>query len=106
MRFYTRVCVVIHERSGQEVSVTEPDERRCPTCGDRKPSGEFYAGCSECKTCKRGRSRSNRAAQARKIAAFERFVDALIILADKTGEPPAERGKARADTATPAGAAA
>jgi hypothetical protein len=28
--------------------------------------------------------------QARKIAAFERFVDALIVLADKSGEP-AER---------------
>jgi hypothetical protein len=86
--------------------VTEPDGRRCPTCGARKPVGEFYVGCSECKVCKRGRSRANRAAQARKIAAFERFVDALIILADKTGEPPAERGDARAGTATPAGAAA
>jgi hypothetical protein len=86
--------------------VTEPGERRCPTCRARKPAGEFYVGCSECKSCKRGRSRANRAAQARKIAAFERFVDALIILADKTGEPPAERGKARADAAMSTGAAA
>ena len=70
--------------------MTEPDKRRCPSCRASKPAGEFYAGCTECKACKRDRSRSNRAVQARKIAAFERFVDALIVLADKSGEP-AER---------------
>jgi hypothetical protein len=72
--------------------VTDPEKRRCPTCRGSKPVGEFYVGCSECKDCKRTRSRTNRAVQARKIAAFERFVDALITLADKTAEPPAERG--------------
>jgi hypothetical protein len=71
--------------------VAEADGRQhCPSCGQRKAAAEFYAGCSECKGCKRARSRNNRAVQARKIAAFERFVDALIVLADKSGEP-AER---------------
>lgn len=65
-------------------------ERRCPTCGRSEPAVEFYASGGECKGCKRTRSRNNRAVQARKIAAFERFVDALIVLADKSGEP-AER---------------
>jgi hypothetical protein len=70
---------------------SEPDtsgRKHCPTCRAFKPGSEFYAGVAECKACKRDRSRRNRTEQARKIAAFERFVDALIIFADKTGEPP------------------
>ena len=70
--------------------MTEPGKRRCPTCGQGKGPGEFYENCSECKDCKRGRSQRNRALQARKIAAFERFVDVLSLLADRTGTPPAE----------------
>jgi hypothetical protein len=78
--------------------VAEPEQaRRCPSCRQTKAAGEFYAGCTECKGCKKDRSRRNRADQARKIAAFERFVDVLIILADRSGEPPAER-KQRAVT--------
>jgi hypothetical protein len=72
---------------------SEPDMtgwKRCPTCRTSKPVSEFYAGVAECKDCKRSRSRNNRAMQARKVAAFERFVDALIVLADRTPEPPAE----------------
>jgi uncharacterized protein (DUF983 family) len=75
-----------------EVSVTDPEsQRRCPTCGQPKAVSAYYANCAECKDCKRGRSRTNRALQARKIAAFERFVEALIVLADKSGTPDAER---------------
>ena len=62
--------------------------KRCPTCRGSKPDSEFYTGVAECKACKRGRSRTNRAVQARKIAAFERFVDALILIAGKAGGPP------------------
>lgn len=63
--------------------------RPCLTC--RRPWSEeaFYVNCTECKTCKRDRSRRNRAAQTRKIAAFERFVDVLIVLADRTREDAA-----------------
>ncbi len=67
------------------------DQRRCPTCRSTKSADEFYAGCSECKDCKRGRSRRHRADQARKLAAFERFVDVLVVLADKSGEFASER---------------
>jgi hypothetical protein len=70
--------------------MTEPGlKRRCPTCGHLLPQDAFYATCGECKGCKRLRSQRNRAVQARKIAAFERFVDALVNLADRTTEPPA-----------------
>ena len=71
--------------------MTEPGpKRRCPTCGHLLPQDAFYVNCRECKGCKRLRSQRNRAVQARKIAAFERFVDVLINLADRTAEPPAE----------------
>jgi hypothetical protein len=66
-------------------------KRPCSTCGRPWGADAFYANCGECKDCKRKRSRDNRAVQARKIAAFERFVDALANLADRTTEPPAER---------------
>ena len=59
-------------------------ERICRTCRKPRSAQAFYANCSECKTCKRGRSKANRALQARKIAAFERFVDALFVMANKT----------------------
>ena len=65
----------------QEVSV--PAHKPCPTCGRPWNAEAFYATCAECKECKRGRSRQNRAVQARKIAAFERFVDVLVDLASK-----------------------
>lgn len=60
----------------------------CRTCGQHKPATAFYDGCTECKTCKRSRSKRNRAMQARKIAAFERFVDVLFVLADRHGDSP------------------
>jgi len=66
-------------------------KRRCPTCDVPKPAGDFYANCAECKACKRKRSQHNRALQVRKIAAFERFVEALVVIADKTGEPDRRR---------------
>lgn len=74
--------------AGERSEPPAPGRKDCPTCREPKDASDFYAGCSECKACKRGRSRTNRAVQARKIAAFERFVDALILIADKAGEPP------------------
>jgi hypothetical protein len=76
------------ERSG-EVDVAEPTQmRRCPTCRRLQAVEEFYANCAECKDCKRKRSRRNRALQARKLAVFERFVEAL---SNRTSEAPGER---------------
>ena len=67
----------------QEVSVAEPGCKPCTTCGRPWDAEAFYANCGECKDCKRSRSQRNRAVQARKIAAFERFVDVLVDLASK-----------------------
>lgn len=57
---------------------------RCPACGRPWSADAFYASCGECKDCKRKRSQRNRAEQARKIAAFERFVDVLADLVTRT----------------------
>lgn len=65
--------------------------RPCRTCGQDRPATAFYDGCSECKTCKRERSKRNRALQARKLAAFERFVDVLVVLADEHMNPSSAR---------------
>jgi hypothetical protein len=70
--------------------VTESETRRCPTCRQSKAPGEFYSTGTECKDCKRDRSRQNRAVQARKIAFAERLVEALYDLAGRPGAPPAE----------------
>jgi hypothetical protein len=66
---------------------TAAPQRPCRTCRQPKPATAFYDGCSECKSCKRDRSKRNRAMQARKIAAFERFVDVLFALADTHAAP-------------------
>jgi hypothetical protein len=76
--------------AGMEGQVAE-SQQSCSTCRRRLPAAEFYDNCSECKECKRGRSRRNRALQARKLAAFERFVDVLISIADQTADAPANR---------------
>ncbi len=60
-------------------------KRRCPTCDIPQVADAFYANCAECKSCKRARSKHNRMVQARKLAAFERLVDAL---AARYTEPP------------------
>jgi hypothetical protein len=74
----------------REVSVPESG-RKCSTCGHGEPTVEFYASGNECKDCKKDRSRRNRADQARKIAALERLIDVLFVLADRTSDPPVER---------------
>jgi hypothetical protein len=72
--------------------VAELEQKRpCTTCVRPWDADAFYANCGECKDCKRTRSRNNRAVQARKIAAFERFVDALVNLADRSAEPAERR---------------
>ncbi len=70
------------------------ESQHCPSCGRDLPGEAFYANCGECKECKRKRSQQNRALQARKIAAFERFVDLLFDVADRTVEPPGRRERA------------
>jgi hypothetical protein len=73
--------------------VTELEEKPpCPTCGRPWRADAFYVNCAECKDCKRLRSQRNRALQARKLAAFERLVEAFVSLADRTAEPAGERG--------------
>lgn len=66
-------------------------ERLCPTCGTSKALGAFYRNCSECKECKRERSRRTRLLQARKLAAFERFVSVLFDLSTRTSDSEARR---------------
>lgn len=75
----------VPSQSGETPTVAQP--RPCPTCRQDRPATAFYDGCSECKTCKRDRSKRNRAMQARKVAAFERFVDVLFALADRHADP-------------------
>ena len=54
---------------------------------------------AECKDCKRRRSQHNRALQARKLAAFEQFVDALVDLAERAPELTPERTTSLTNTA-------
>jgi hypothetical protein len=71
--------------------VTELEQKRsCLTCGRPWNGDAFYVNCAECKDCKRLRSQRNRALQARKLAAFERLVEAFVSLADRADEPPGE----------------
>jgi hypothetical protein len=88
------------ERFAWGVSMADPEQkRRCPTCRHSLDADAFYANCAECKDCKRRRSQRNRALQARKLAAFERFVDALVDLADRAPELPPERTTSLTSTA-------
>jgi hypothetical protein len=88
------------ERSAWGVSMADPEQKRqCPTCRHLLDADAFYANCAECKACKRRRSQRNRALQARKLAAFERFVDALVDLADRAPELPPERTTSLTSTA-------
>lgn len=65
---------------GAAVSVAT-DQRICPSCEQRKPVDAFYTSSPECRRCKRARSQANRHDRARRLAAFERFVDVLEDLA-------------------------
>ncbi len=58
-------------------------ERECPTCDTSKPQQAFYRNCSECKDCKKARSKNARLLQARKLAAFERFIGLLFDLSSR-----------------------
>lgn len=66
---------------------SSPVKDPCRTCSRPWEQSAFYTGCSECKACKRDRSKRNRAVQARKIAAFERFVDVLVVLTTRADAP-------------------
>ncbi len=76
---------------------TTPINAPCPTCERAWSADDFYAGCTECKTCKRSRSRHNRAVNARKLALAERMVDALVALAEQGWQPDCTR---RTETTT------
>jgi len=56
-----------------------------PKCGRPWSEEAFYANCTECKNCKRQRSRDDRAAKARQVAVAERLVEALFDLARRGG---------------------
>jgi hypothetical protein len=86
----------------EEAGVAGPGRsRRCPTCRQTKTAAEFYAGCAECKPCKRGRSKRNRDVQAHKLEVVERLIDVLAGIAARTvGQLP------QGDIAAPAEAAA
>lgn len=66
---------------------SSPQRGPCHTCSRPWAEAAFYNGCSECKACKRDRSKRNRMLQARKIAAFERFVDVLVVLTTRADAP-------------------
>jgi hypothetical protein len=71
--------------------VTELEQKQpCPTCGRPWSGDAFYVNCAECKDCKRLRSQRNRALQARKLAAFERLVEAFVSLAARPPDSPVE----------------
>lgn len=61
--------------------MAEPAHKPCSKCQRPWDAKEFYDGCSECKVCKRKRSRDHRAIQARKVALAERLIDVLADLA-------------------------
>lgn len=83
------------ERSAPGAEMLSPPAKApCRTCSRPWADSAFYANCSECKTCKRDRSKRNRALQARKIAAFERFVDVLVVLTSQTGAPGQDKQSA------------
>lgn len=62
-------------------------ETPCPTCGRPWSPEEFYTSSTECRPCKRDRSRQNRLVAARKIALAERVVDVLADLAGQGWRP-------------------
>jgi hypothetical protein len=81
------------ERSDGRSQVEQVDEVRiCPTCDRDETEADFYAVGTECRDCKRARSRRNRRETARKLAIAERLIDGLLI--HLAGEPayPGRRG--------------
>lgn len=61
--------------------MAESAGRPCPTCQRPWSAEDFYGSATECRPCKRERSRQNRLVAARKIALAERFVDVLVNMA-------------------------
>jgi len=56
-------------------------EGKCSTCGRTGGPDEFYGGSTECRPCKRNRSRQNRLVIAQKVALAERLLDIVERLA-------------------------
>jgi hypothetical protein len=67
---------------------SSPQEGPCPTCDRPWSRDDFYKSCSECKTCKRARSRRHRMEQARKVAMAERLVDLLAVIVTQANSQP------------------
>ena len=55
----------------------------CTTCETAGGPDDFYQGTTECKPCKRDRSRQNRELNARKIGLADRFLDLVWQLANE-----------------------
>jgi hypothetical protein len=55
----------------------------CLTCGFTGEADEFYEASSECRRCKRERSRRNRQVTALKVALADRFIELVAQLADE-----------------------
>lgn len=66
-----------------------PPRPPCSACGRAWSAEHFYDSSTECRLCKRIRSRDNRLLAARKIALAERFVDTLARLAEQGWRPSA-----------------
>jgi len=64
-----------------------PAAKTCPTCGQERSSGEYYANRAECMPCKKERSKQNRLLVARKIAFAERVLDMLADLVNRGWQP-------------------
>lgn len=60
---------------------------RCRTCDVDRPADDFYAGSTECASCKRERSRQNRLLAARKLAFADRVLDLLAELVSRGWRP-------------------
>lgn len=58
-------------------------DRTCSTCGYSGPADDFYGTSTECRGCKRERSRSNREVIAHKVALADRLLNLVERLADR-----------------------
>jgi hypothetical protein len=85
----------------------QPATMACLTCSRVLRCDDFYAGSTECRSCKRLRSQQNRALAAQKVALADRLIDALDRLLQQGWRPEGplvqgiSRGPAGDSTASP-----
>lgn len=61
--------------------MSDSASRSCSTCSAAGGPDDFYKDSTECKPCKRGRSRQNRQLNAQKIILADRLLDIVGNLA-------------------------